>query len=93
MIYTAIALIGALEALVFLHRYNSATKPHAGYAAASSMVVALMRVAFVLAGVSAMMRGANPVMLTLAYIAPVGLVTFLEHRRIHTRATTAQKGG
>jgi hypothetical protein len=83
VIYATIALIGALEALIFLHRYNSATRPHAGYAAASSMVVALMRVSFVLAGVSAMMKGADPVLLTLAYTAPVGLVTYLEHRRVH----------
>lgn len=91
MNYAVVALIGALEALVYLHRYNSATKPSATYASVSSMIVAMTRVAFVLAGVTAMMRGVNPIGLAAAYTLPVGLVTYLEHRRIHTRQT-AQKG-
>lgn len=91
MNYAAVALIGALESLVYLHRYNSAMKPSAAYASVSSMAVAVTRVAFVLAGVSAMMRGVNPYGLAAAYTIPVGLVTYLEHRRLQNRKGNAHK--
>ena len=82
-----LAFIGFLEAVVYLLRYRSATGKSHWLSGLHSLMIATLRVWFILAGVSAAMRDANPVALVVAYAGTAAVTTtvlhwWLEHRKM-----------
>lgn len=76
----SLPIIGAVEAVVFWFRYRSAVGRCGRTSAFWTFAVCAVRVWFLLAGVSAVMRGHEAWVLIAAYAAPAALVTWGLHR-------------
>jgi len=83
-----LAAVGALEAAVFLLRYRSAHHPSAAYSAATTGLVATLRVVFVWAGASAAFRGdglGDVAVAAVAYAGSATLATWALHAWLNRR--------
>ncbi len=82
-----LALIGSVEAVVYLVRYRTAHHPSAMVSAASTFTVATMRILFVVVGAQSLMRGEPWWALVAAYAIPATVATHLAHGWLERRTT------
>jgi len=80
MIFTAIALviIGALEGVVFLLRYRSANHRSAVYSAFMSLLIATLRLAFIIVGANALIND-NVLVAFFSYVPAAVIATGITH--------------
>ena len=88
-----LALIGFIEAIVFLFRYRTASERSPWISALTTMCICTMRLMFVFLGAKAMMEGSSLVWAILAYGGTATITTGILHeileRRKDERAATA----
>lgn len=75
-----LALIGILESVVMLERYRSANKASASRSALSAALVCGLRLAWLGAGVSAIMAGVGWFLAACCYVLPAAIGTYITHR-------------
>ena len=90
MTAATLAIVGALEAAVYLLRYRSAHHPSAAYSAFTTMLTASLRVVFVVFGAKAAIDGQS-VAPALAYILSATLTTWAVHAHLERRKASNPK--
>jgi len=80
-----LAIVGIIEALVCLIRYRTAVAKSYIVSAFSTLGVTVMRISFLLVGVSAIMQEHHPLMLVAAYVIPATVATAILHRELERR--------
>jgi uncharacterized membrane protein SpoIIM required for sporulation len=77
-----LALIGILEAVAFVWRYRASLAHRFAGTFASTLAVCILRVLFVAAGVSAVLKETPIIVAVLAYAIPAAVVSgYLDHIR------------
>lgn len=74
-----LALVGAIESIIYWWRIRTATKPGAWQCGLSTAFVCASRLVFMFSGFSAFARGVDPVWAILAYTVPASVLTGLIH--------------
>jgi hypothetical protein len=77
-----LALVGSAEAVVFYFRYRCGDQHSALWVAFWTLLVCVLRVAFVGLGVSAVLAGVPWWLAVLAYAVPAAVVTGFVHRAV-----------
>ncbi len=72
-----LAAVGTAEAVAYVWRYGSAVRGSALSQAGSTVIVAALRVLFVAAGVTAVMRSVPLPLVLLAYAVPAAAATYV----------------
>lgn len=86
MMLLLLAFIGSLEGVVYLIRYRTAVGRSATASASSAFCLAVMRVMFLLAGVSVILKESNWAVAVIAYALPAAVATWLAHEALERRA-------
>lgn len=81
----ALAMIGVVEATVYLFRYRSATARSAVVSAVTSFFICVTRVWFVFLGASAVIEGSSLLLATLAYGGSATITTGVLHEWLERR--------
>lgn len=74
-----LALLGPVEAIVYLHRYRSANRPGAMESALSTVAVCVTRAAFTWIGASAVIASEPVWAVIVCYAVPAAIVTYFVH--------------
>lgn len=82
-----LAIIAVVEAVVHLWRYRTANEPSAFISGASTATVCMTRVAFLAAGVGAMLKAVPFWQVVGAYVVPATVVTVIAHAIMERRKT------
>lgn len=82
-----LAIIAVVEAVVHLWRYRTANEPSAFISGASTAMVCMTRVAFLAAGVSAMMQAVPFWEVVAVYVVPATVCTVIAHEIMERRKT------
>lgn len=75
-----LSAIAMVEAVVYLVRIRTAAGRSHWRSAASNCSVTFVRIVFLIAGVSAVMKDVHPALLIVAYCVPSTIMTFVLHR-------------
>ena len=81
----ALALIGFIEAIVFLFRYRTANERNSWMSALTTFCICVTRICFVFFGVKAVMTETSLMIVILAYAGTATLTTGVLHEFLERR--------